>query len=44
MGGMGVALGYLPVATYFQWRDDTIDNYKADIGGSHTRYRKVIRL
>ncbi|GED73128.1 hypothetical protein BRE01_68300 [Brevibacillus reuszeri] len=43
-GGMGVALGYLPVATYFQSPDDIFDDYKADIGGSYTRYRKVIRL
>ncbi|GGD89587.1 SUMF1/EgtB/PvdO family nonheme iron enzyme [Paenibacillus nasutitermitis] len=46
-GGLGIALGYLPVATYFRghsWDESTLEAYKADIGGDYTFYRRVIRL
>ncbi|RKN86307.1 SUMF1/EgtB/PvdO family nonheme iron enzyme [Paenibacillus ginsengarvi] len=43
-GGTGIAMGYMPVATYFRSPNDMMDNYKADIGGDYTCYRKVIRL
>ncbi|MBD2844527.1 hypothetical protein IDH44_04940 [Paenibacillus sp. IB182496] len=45
-GGLGVAMGYLPVATAFRcWPDDNmLKEYKLDIGGDHTFYRRIIRL
>jgi hypothetical protein len=45
-GGMGIALGYLPTATYFRsayLSKDELD-YKSDIGGDYTFYRRIIRL
>ena len=45
-GGMGMALGYLPIATHF--RDNGIFDggldYKNDIGGDYTFYRRIVRL
>lgn len=46
-GGSGLALGYLPVSTYF--RDTSISNnehldHKEDIGGDCYFYRRIIRL
>ncbi|WP_240420007.1 formylglycine-generating enzyme family protein [Paenibacillus periandrae] len=46
-GGTGMAIGYLPTATYFRlsYMDDEMEKvYKADIGGSYTFYRKVIKI
>ena len=45
-GGMGLALGFLPVATYFKGYDATDDelDYLDDIGGDYTSYRRLIRL
>lgn len=45
-GGLGMAMGYLPVATYFRdlnLLDDPI-GYMNDIGGNYTFYRRVFRL
>ena len=45
-GGMGIALGYLPTAAYF--RSDCLSkdesDYKSDIGGDYTFYRRIVRL
>ncbi|MDR1129693.1 MAG: SUMF1/EgtB/PvdO family nonheme iron enzyme [Prevotellaceae bacterium] len=45
-GGMGIALGYLPAATYF--RSDCLSNdeldYKSDIGGDYTFCRRISEL
>jgi hypothetical protein len=45
-GGSGLALGYLPVATYF--RDvnsgELMEEFQANIGGDYTFYRRIIRL
>jgi hypothetical protein len=45
-GGMGLTLGFLPVATYYNGyapSDDGI-GYLEDIGGDYTSYRRIIRL
>lgn len=45
-GGSGMILGYLPVATYFRSEyviEDPLD-YKSDIGGDYTIYRRLKRL
>jgi Uncharacterized conserved protein len=45
-GGLGIALGYLPTATYFRSKclsNDELD-YRSDIGGNYTFYRRVVRL
>ena len=41
-GGLGIALGYLPTATYY--RPACSEEEKADIGGSSTFYRRVVRV
>ncbi len=45
-GGMGMVVGYLPVATYFRSVNEMNDelNYKADIDGDYTFYRRIVRL
>lgn len=45
-GGLGMLLGYLPVATYYRMysMDDDSLNYQNDIGGSYTFYRRIVRL
>ncbi|MDR2905925.1 MAG: formylglycine-generating enzyme family protein [Helicobacteraceae bacterium] len=45
-GGAGIAIGYLPTATYFRSECLSKDelNYKRDIGGDYTFYRKVVRI
>lgn len=45
-GGMGLVIGYLPVATYFRPQsgiEDQLD-YKSDIGGDYTLYRRIFSL
>ena len=45
-GGMGITIGYLPTATYFRSEclsKDELD-YKSDIGGDYTFYRRIVRL
>lgn len=45
-GGMGVMLGYLPLATYYRDPnifDDNLD-YLNDIGGDYSFYRRILRL
>lgn len=44
--GGGMALGYLPVATYFRdlsMEDDPL-GYMHDVGGDYTCYRRIVRL
>jgi hypothetical protein len=44
-GGLGLTMGYLPVATYF--RNPNMHDkkrYKAKISGDYTFYRRIIRL
>lgn len=45
-GGMGLALGFLPVATYYKGYDAGADEleYMEDIGGDYTSYRRILRL
>jgi hypothetical protein len=45
-GGMGLALGFLPIATYYKGYDSTDDelHYLEDIGGNYTSYRRILRL
>lgn len=45
-GGLGMVLGYLPTSTYFRGYNGTTDEleYKVDIGGDYTFYRRVFRL
>jgi hypothetical protein len=45
-GGMELVMGYLPVATYFRtpMEEDMIGEYKNDIGGDYTFYRRIVRL
>ncbi|WP_217591643.1 hypothetical protein [Cohnella sp. GbtcB17] len=46
-GGTGMAIGYLPTATYYRQSymgKATEAAYKADIGGDYTFYRKIIRM
>lgn len=45
-GGLGVIMGYLPVSTYFRGYngiDDELE-YKNEIGGEYTSYRRIFRL
>jgi hypothetical protein len=45
-GGMGLTLGFLPVATYYKGYGPSDDElwYMEDIGGDYTSYRRIIRL
>jgi hypothetical protein len=45
-GGMGLALGFLPTATYYKGYDPADDElgYMKDIGGDYTSYRRILRL
>jgi len=45
-GGSGVVLGYLPTATYFRGECLSANelDYKSDIGGDYTFYRRIVRL
>lgn len=45
-GGSGLALGYLPVATYYQDKNiyDEMLDYMSYIGGDYNFYRRIIRL
>lgn len=46
-GGTGMAIGYLPTATYYRHSymgEATKAGYKADIGGDYTFYRKILRI
>jgi hypothetical protein len=45
-GGMGLALSFLPVATYYRGYDQTNDElgYMEDIGGDYTSYHRILRL
>ncbi len=45
-GGAGIVLGYLPISSYYQpqeCKDDILD-YRADIGGDYTSYRRIFTL
>ncbi|WP_271407414.1 formylglycine-generating enzyme family protein [Tenacibaculum soleae] len=45
-GGLGIIMGYLPVSTHFRGYngiDDELE-YKSDIGGEDTSYRRIFRL
>jgi hypothetical protein len=45
-GGLGMALGYLPLATHYRDQDifDDRFDYRNDIGGDYTFYRRIVRL
>ncbi|MCU7337464.1 SUMF1/EgtB/PvdO family nonheme iron enzyme [Escherichia albertii] len=45
-GGANIALGFLPVATYYKGYNKHTDelDYINDIGGNYTSYRRIIRL
>ncbi|MFD2330848.1 hypothetical protein ACFSR7_16470 [Cohnella sp. GCM10020058] len=46
-GGTGMAIGYLPTATYYRqsYMGEAAEaDYKADIGGDYTLYRRIVRL
>lgn len=43
-GGMGIVMGYLPISTYFRNDTDILDDYKNEIGGDFTFYRRIFTL
>ncbi|SFB52079.1 Sulfatase-modifying factor enzyme 1 [Cohnella sp. OV330] len=46
-GGTGMAIGYLPTATYYRqsYMGEAAEaDYKADIGGDYTFYRRIVRI
>ena len=45
-GGMGIAVGYLPVSTYFRREcpEENESEFRGDIGGDYTFYRSIVRL